>query len=168
MGKRVADCGLQVEPLGQAHMVKAVRTGGSAEVLAVGDQQGRQTCAVQSRCHAQAGPAVAVEAMDKDRPSSGSAWNQPGWHRPQFVGEAHFGEGQTQRLPGVAGVDGVVDRNLEPGGQVAADTAQASRHARGIALNHISDDRVATLPFDPVDTRAQRFFGTREDNATGQ
>lgn len=49
MVERVAGGGLEVAPLGQAHVVEAVGAGRGAEVLTVGDRQDRQLRAVERR-----------------------------------------------------------------------------------------------------------------------
>jgi hypothetical protein len=68
--ERVAGGAGEVAPLGQAHVVETVRAGRGAEVLAVGDQQRRQSGAVQRGRDPQAGLRSAVDPVHDDRPGA--------------------------------------------------------------------------------------------------
>lgn len=105
MGERVARRGLQVAPLGQAHVVETVGAGRGAQVASVSDQHRRKPGMPQRRRQVQALLRGAVDPVRDDRPGMAPAWDQPVRHRPQLVGNLHRREAQAESFPRIARVD---------------------------------------------------------------
>jgi hypothetical protein len=163
----IARRGTEVAPLGQPHVVEAVGAGRGTEVVAVGDQQRRQPGAVEGGCYPQTHLGVVVDAVDDDRPGVRATGNPPGRERTQFAGDRDRGGRQPPGLGRVAGVDPGVEPNLHPRRQVAIDGTQASSDRVRVSRQHGAGNRVASLPVEPVDTRALGVVGSLEDDAPG-